>query len=169
MFCNCGPLLWNTYERVHSPPCSNINIYCINYTTTRTAPRPWFSITIPIPPPFSFSTVLANPEEEVPYPKNANGLPVNDRDGVIVTESRSIFISNLDHSTSYDELNKLAQTSGNPIALHLLTRKSKVTGATITFATEREALLSIEVLNEKELRGRKIRVRPDKNSTVILK
>ena len=106
------------------------------------------------------------------YAPNAHQLPVNVTNGVVQTEQRSIHISNLPYSVSEDELKRLinrkVRAVPETVSLHVdhSTGKSKGSGVA-GFSTAEEARNAVNVLDKYTLKGKRLRVRPDKNATPI--
>jgi len=112
------------------------------------------------------------PQSTAVYAPNAHQLPVNVTNGVVQTEQRSIHISNLPYSVTEEELkrfiNRKVRAEPETVSLHVdhSTGKSKGSGVA-GFSTAEEAKTAINVLDKYTLKGKKLRVRPDKNATPI--
>lgn len=103
------------------------------------------------------------------YAANNNGMPVNVRDGAVLTESRGIFIQNLSYKASSDELRNLLYTVGRPIECKVHRDRSGVSKgvATAKFASVHEAQVAVTQLNSIQHRGMTLKVRLDQDTTVV--
>jgi hypothetical protein len=118
------------------------------------------------------TTQTQQPQSLQLYASNTYGLPVNVSDGAVQTEQRSIHIANLPFSVDEEELrcliNRMVQVTPETVYLHVdySTGKSKGSGVA-SFSNAEEARDAIKILNNYSLKGKKLRVRPDKNATAV--
>ena len=103
------------------------------------------------------------------YSASNSGMPVNIRDGAVLTESRGIFIQNLSYKVSSDELKNLLYTVGRPVDCKVHQDRSGVSKgvATAKFASTHEAQFAVTHLNRKPHRGMTLKVRLDQDTTVV--
>lgn len=103
------------------------------------------------------------------YSTSNSGMPVNIRDGAILTESRGIFIQNLSYKVESDELKTLLYTVGRPVDCKVHRDRSGVSKgvATAKCASTHEAQLAVTHLNRKPHRDMILKVRLDQDTTVV--
>jgi hypothetical protein len=103
------------------------------------------------------------------YSASNSGMPVNIRDGAVLTESRGIFIQNLSYKVGSDELKSILYTVGRPVGCKVHRHRSGVSKgvATAEFASTHEAQLAVTHLNRKQHEGMTLKVRLDQNKTVV--
>ncbi|KAL1656867.1 hypothetical protein SLS61_000663 [Didymella pomorum] len=103
------------------------------------------------------------------YSASNSGMPVNIRDGAVLTESRGIFIQNLSYKVGSDELKNLLYTVGRPVDCKVHRDRSGISKgvATAKFASTHEAQLAVTHLNRKPHRGMTLKVRLDQDTTVV--
>lgn len=133
--------------------------------------QPHQSYTIPsIYPMPTPSAQLISMQKPI-YSASTNGLPVNVRDGAILTEARGIFISGLNYKVSLADLMALVQTVGRPIEAPKMQRDSSSGAfkgvATAKFSSKEEAQYAATHLNCKTHMGKTLSVRMDVDATVV--
>lgn len=96
-------------------------------------------------------------------------MPVNIRDGAVLTEARGIFIQNLSYKVGSDELKNLLYSVGRPVDCKVHRDRSGVSKgvATAKFSSTHEAQLAVTHLNRKPHRGMTLKVRLDQDTTVV--
>ena len=113
----------------------------------------------------------ALPPQQI-YATNAYGFPVNVSDGAVQTEQRSIHIGNFPNSMGEGKLrcfiDRKARVTPETVYLHTehSTGKSRTSGVA-SFSSEEVAKNAIKVLPNYSLKGKKLRVRSDKNATAV--
>jgi hypothetical protein len=129
--------------------------------TTSYAIRPTYRPQSPLVP-----LVISQPPV---YTASNSGMPVNIRDGAMLTEACGIFIQNLSYKVELDELKNLLCTVGQPIDCKVHKHRSGVSKgiATGKFASTHEAQLAVAHLNFKLHIGRTLKVHLDHDTTVI--
>lgn len=139
------------------PGCS----YPIYPTTTSYAIQPVYATQVSQTPP-----IVAQPPV---YSASSSGMPVNIRDGAMLTEARGIFIQNLSYKVGSEELKNLLYTVGRPVDCKVHRDRSGVSKgvATAKFASTHEAQLAVTHLNRKPHRGMTLKVRLDQDTTVV--
>lgn len=103
------------------------------------------------------------------YSASNTGVPVNIRDGAMLTEARGIFIQNLSYKVGSDELKHLLYTVGRPVECKVHRDRSGVSKgvATAKFASTHEAQLAVTHLNRRPHRGMTLKVRLDQDTTIV--
>jgi RNA recognition motif-containing protein len=96
-------------------------------------------------------------------------MPVNIRDGAILTEARGVFIQNLSYKVGSEELKALLQTAGRPLDCKIHRDRTGVSKgvATAKFASSHEAQFAVSHLNKKSYGGMILKVRLDQDTTVV--
>lgn len=188
MKCNCSVHFPDLPDGAHSPGLCGIDIGRVNqlggkpYAAPPTQymavqpgyPYPTYSSTapsFPMPPVYAAHASLISPVVIQPavYSASSSGMPVNIRDGAMLTESRGIFIQNLSYKVGSDELKNLLYTVGRPVDCKVHRDRSGVSKgvATAKFASTHEAQLAVTHLNRKPHRGMTLKVRLDQDTTVV--
>jgi hypothetical protein len=140
-----------------------------HYVSPQTYPK-WHASTSVYP----FHSVVypgySQPTHAPVYSSNPSGMPVNVRQGAILTEARGIFIQNLNYKCSSSDLQSLLLTVGQPVNCHLMrdprTNTFKGT-ATAAFASKEQAQYAATYLNRREHMGMTLTVRMDKETTPV--
>lgn len=101
------------------------------------------------------------------YVSNTNGLPVNLTNGIVVTESRGIFIGNLSYNVKWQDLRKFLQQAGHVVKCEVpQMANGKGRGhATALFMYATEAQRACDLFDGVTFLGRPMRVRIDKIAT----
>lgn len=187
MKCNCSVHFPGLLEGAHSPGLCGIDIGRVNQLGSKSysvAPAPYVPVQpgYPYPvyssaPSYAIQPVYSTPAPQMlpvvtqpmVYAANNNGMPVNVRDGAVLTESRGIFIQNLSFKASSDELRNLLYTVGRPIECKVHRDRAGVSKgvATAKFASVHEAQLAVAQLNSIQHRGMTLKVRLDQDTTVV--
>lgn len=131
------------------------------YPTTSDTIQPIYATQAPLLPP-----VMVQPPV---YAASNSGMPVNIRDGTMLTEARGIFIQNLSYKVGSDELKNLLYTVGRPVDCKVHRDRSGVSKgvATAKFASTHEAQLAVTHLNRKPHRGMTLKARLDQDTTLV--
>lgn len=107
-----------------------------------------------------------------PYPTyttGTTGLPTNTTRGIVRTEVRGIFVSGLDFKARQKDIEKHFRQAGEIVKIELQkdsAGKSKG-NATILYTTAEDAQEAIEMFDRKKFMSMQLRVRPDREATVI--
>lgn len=188
MKCNCSVQFPGVADGHHSAGLCGIDIGRVNqlggkpYTTA--APTQYVAVqpgySYPVYPPTTsytiqpvFTThmpqVIPSMAQAPVYSASNSGMPVNIRDGAMLTEARGIFIQNLSYKVNSDELKDLLYTVGRPVDCKVHRDRSGVSKgvATAKFASTHEAQLAVTHLNRKTHRGMTLKVRLDQDTTVV--
>ncbi|KAF9698744.1 hypothetical protein EKO04_003248 [Ascochyta lentis] len=188
MKCNCSTHFPDLPEGAHSPGLCGIDIGRVNQlggksyaapptqympvqpgyayaaypTTTTYAIQPLYATQAPPPVPSVMHQLPV-------YSASNSGMPVNIRDGAILTEARGIFIQNLSYKVGSTELKNLLYSVGRPIDCKVHRDRAGVSKgvATAKFASTHEAQLAVTHLNRKPHRGMTLKVRLDQDTTVV--
>ncbi|KAF2756338.1 hypothetical protein EJ05DRAFT_501844 [Pseudovirgaria hyperparasitica] len=120
---------------------------------------------------YSMQSVMAyaTPQYQyIPQPP-VQQMRINANGGTVPMEARGIFISNIDQSTTQEQLEAfLRERNARPISVRLPRDRKRARGhATVLFDTGMEAQNAMIVLDGQTLQGKKIRVRMDQNATVV--
>jgi hypothetical protein len=112
----------------------------------------------------------AMPVQQPMYSANSYGIPVNVREGAVLTEARGIFIQNLSFKCTPSDLYQLLLTVGHPVDQRLI--KDPRTGvfkgaATAIFGTQEQAQHAAYYLHGVKHMGMTLSVRMDKETTAI--
>ncbi|KAF1913714.1 hypothetical protein BDU57DRAFT_319571 [Ampelomyces quisqualis] len=183
--CNCSSLFPEVSEGAHSVGRCGIDIGRVSHLTGGGKPghavstpqympsQPMHGYVYPtsqaysVPSPYPSYTPLT----QMPvYSTNSYGLPVNVRNGAVLTEARGIFIQNLDYKCTMSDLYSLLLTVGQPVDYRLLrdSRTGVFKGsATATFGSQDQAKRAAYCLDRVEHMGMKISVRMDKQTTAV--
>lgn len=186
MKCNCS-VHFQLPEGAHSPGLCGIDIGRVNQLGNKSYGMPQAQY-MPVQPGYSYPTyssttsyaiqpvysthappmvpVVAQPPL---YSASNSGMPVNIRDGAILTEARGIFIQNLSYKVGSDELKNLLFTVGRPVDCKVHRDRSGVSKgvATAKFGSTHEAQLAVAHLNCKPHRGMTLKVRLDQDTTAV--
>ncbi len=120
------------------------------------------------------ANALATPAQRSAHPlycAGSDGTPVNTSWGVVQTEARGIFISDLNYSTTRSDLEKLLRKAGNPTKceIHPKGRNGKLGGtATAQFASGNEALRAVRKFDQAIFMDRCLTVRLDRNTDAMV-
>lgn len=187
MKCNCSVHFPELPEGTHSPGLCGIDIGRVNLLSGKSYAAPPAQY-IPSQPSYAFAAypsttsyamqpVYAAQAPSLPpvmsqlpvYSASSNGMPVNIRDGAMLTEARGIFIQNLSYKVGSDELNNLLCTVGRPVECKVHRDRAGVSKgvATAKFASTQEAHLAVAHLNRKPHRGMTLKVRLDQDTTIV--
>lgn len=186
MKCNCSVHFPNVAEGLHSAALCGIDIGRVDqlggkpYTlpaqympnpigypcsicpaTTSYAVQPVYATQVPQIPPMM---------AQAPVDSASNsGMPVNIRNGAILTEARGIFIQNLSYKVDSEELKNLLFTVGQPVECEVHRDRAGVSKgrATATFASAHEAQLAAIRLDGISYRSMVLKVRLDRDTTVV--
>jgi RNA recognition motif-containing protein len=119
--------------------------------------------------PVSYAS-YAPPTQAPVYSTNSYGMPVNVRNGAVLTEARGIFIQNLNFKCSLSDLHSLLLTVGQPVDYRLIRdpRTGTFKGhATAAFGSQEQAQRAAYYLNRVEHMGMTLTVRMDKETTAV--
>ena len=185
--CNCSAHFAELPEGAHSPGLCGIDIGRVNQLGGKSyAALP--SQYMPVQPGYAYAAyppittytiqpVYATQISPIPpvatqppvYSASNSGIPVNIREGAMLTEARGIFIQNLSYKVGSDELKNLLCTVGRPVDCKVHRDRSGVSKgvATAKFASMHEAQLAVTHLNRKPHRGMTLKVRLDQDTTVV--
>lgn len=187
MECNCSVHFLDLPEGDHSPGLCGIDIGRVNQLGGQPYAVPPTQY-MPVQPGYPYSTYSSTTSYPVPpvyatqapmmpqivaqppvYSASNNGMPVNIRDGAMLTEARGIFIQNLSYKVGSDELKSLLYSVGRPVDCKVHRDRSGVSKgvATAKFASTHEAQLAVTHLNRKSHRGMTLKVRLDQATTVV--
>lgn len=130
-------------------------------TTTSYTMQPVYATQVPPMPP-----MMAQPPV---YSASNSGMPVNIRDGAMLTEARGIFIQNLSYRVGSEELKALLYSVGRPVDCKVHRDRSGVSKgvATAKFTSTHEAQVAVAHLNRTPHRGMILKVRLDQDITVV--
>ncbi|KAF1933983.1 uncharacterized protein M421DRAFT_388398 [Didymella exigua CBS 183.55] len=187
MKCNCSVHFPEVAENDHSAGLCGIDIGRVNqlggkpYTAAPAqymAVQPGYSYPVfPATTSYAIEPVYATQVPQIlpmmaqspVYSASNSGMPVNIRDGAMLTEARGIFIQNLSYKVGSDELRNLLYTVGRPVYCKVHRDRSGVSKgvATAKFASTHEAQLAVTHLNRKPHRGMALKVRLDQDTTVV--
>ncbi|KAF3045442.1 hypothetical protein E8E12_004588 [Didymella heteroderae] len=187
MKCNCSVHFPEVAEGHHSAGLCGIDIGRVNQLGGKPyapAPAQYMAVqpgyTYPVYPTttsYIIQPVYATQGPQLPqmmaqppvYSASNSGMPVNVRDGAMLTESRGIFIQNLSYKVGSDELKNLLYTVGRPVDCKVHRDRSGVSKgvATARFASTHEAQLAVTHLNRRPHRGMTLKVRLDQDTTVV--
>lgn len=188
MKCNCSVHFPDLPDGSHSPSLCGIDIGRVNqlggkpcaapptqYMAVQPGcPYPTYSSAGPYPIHSMYAThaPLMSPvvmQQPPVYSASSSGMPVNIRDGAMLTEARGIFIQNLSYKVGSDELKNLLFSVGRPVDCKVHRDRSGVSKgvATAKFASTHEAQLAVTHLNRKPLRGMALKVRLDQDTTIV--
>lgn len=187
MRCNCSVHFSELPDGAHSPGLCGIDIGRVNQlggkshvapptqyipvqsgyaypayaSTTSYAMQPLYTTQVP-------SMLPIVPQPPV-YSASNSGMPVNIRDGAMLTEARGIFIQNLSYKVGSDELKNLLYAVGRPVECKVHRDRSGISKgvATAKFASTHEAQLAVTHLDRKPHKGMVLKVRLDQDTTVI--
>lgn len=102
---------------------------------------------------------------------NANyNTPINVSQGAILTEARGIFISDIKYSVTQSDILNLVSAAGpvEKCELHKDPKSGSPRGsATVTFTNRDSPNVALRMFNGKELAGRKMKIRLDKEMTIV--
>lgn len=150
-------------------------VYPTQYLATPTTlAQAYYSVPAPVPPLNMLAYPHPQPPGPVYSPAGPNGMLVNVSNGAVMTESRGIFIGNLNYQIKQHELESLIKKAvgddAKPIRCDI--NKDARTGrpkgsATALFASKEQAQLAIQKLNGKRHMGLKLICRPDKTTTTL--
>lgn len=143
------PLVYSPYQ---APPAQNM----------------YRAHTYPAPVPVYQSSTYTVPQY-MPQYTSSTGLPANGKEGIVLTESRGVVLTNLSCNTTYDQLDGLLFQIRQPLERNLHTdnrAKNRRGHATAQYACERHAREVVARLNNTEFLGRIISVRLDTDTVV---
>ncbi|KAL5118370.1 hypothetical protein ACEQ8H_003719 [Pleosporales sp. CAS-2024a] len=184
--CNCSTLFSEVSAGSHSPEQCGIDLGRVNHLRggAKTAypmvatqyPHGQLMYAYGYPPVQTYSIPAMHPGYALPttqmpvYSANSFGMPVNVRNGAILTEARGIFIQNLSYKCQLSDLHSLLLTVGQPVEYKML--RDHRTGAfkglaTATFGSQDLAQRAACCLNGVEHMGMKLTVRMDKETTAV--
>jgi hypothetical protein len=186
LMCNCSSLFPEVANGDHSAGRCGIDLGRLGYRTggggtpPYSTPIPQYISTQPMygyayPPaqgynvPVSYAS-YASPTQAPVYSTNSYGMPVNVRNGAVLTEARGIFIQNLNFRCSLSDLYSLLLTAGQPVDYKLIrdSRTGTFKGhATATFGSQEQAQRAAYHLNRVEHMGMTLTVRMDKETTAV--
>jgi hypothetical protein len=187
MRCNCSAHFPELPDGAHSPGLCGIDIGRVNQLGGKSYAAPSAHY-MPVQPGYAYSMypsttsyaiqpVYATHPPPMPpiipqppvYSASSSGMPVNIRDGAVLTEARGIFIQNLSYKVGSDELKNLLCTVGRPVDCKVHRDRSGVSKgvATAKFASTHEAQVAVTHLNRKPHRGMTLKVRLDQDTTVV--
>jgi hypothetical protein len=183
---NCSSVFSEVSKGDHSAGCCGIDLGRMGHRTGGGGTPPYSTSTpqymstqtlygYPYPPAQGYavpvSYVSYAPSSQAPvYSTNSYEMPVNIRNGAVLTESRGIFIQNLNFGCSLSDLHSLLRTVGQPVhyTLNCDPRTGESKGhATATFASQEQAQRAAHSLNRVEHMGRMLTVRMDKETTAV--
>ncbi|CAK3963280.1 RNA-binding domain-containing [Lecanosticta acicola] len=122
------------------------------------------------PPPMSHTSPPPLPPQAYPlYITNTTGAPVNAAHGLIQTEARGIFISNLSFKSTEGEIEQYFSKPGKIVKIDLqkdANGKSKG-NATIQYATAEAAQDAVRMYHRREFMKMVLKVRADRERTAI--
>jgi len=136
-------------------------------------PRATYGYEYPTAPAYGTPTVYGNyamPVQQPMYSVNSYGMPVNIRNGAVMTEARGIFLKNLSFKCTPSDLYQLLLTVGQPVEQKLIkdTRTGVFKGATTAvFGTQEQAQHAARYLHGVKHMGMALSVRMDKETTAI--
>jgi hypothetical protein len=183
--CNCSSMFSGVSEGCHSAELCGIDLGRVSNLTNgggqaQLVPAPQYSSSQPTygygypnsqayTVPTRFSSYV--PPAQMPvYSANSYGMPVNVRNGAVLTEARGIFIHNLSYKCTPSDLYSLLLTVGQPVDYKLLrdARTGVFKGsATAAFGSQEVALRAAHNLNSTEHMGMMLNVRMDKETTAV--
>jgi hypothetical protein len=183
--CNCSALFSEVPDGSHSAGRCGIDLGRVSNLTggaratyPTTAPQylpaqPIYGYGYPTTQSYSVPAMYPSyaPPAQVPvYSTNTYGMPVNVRNGAVLTEARGIFIQNLSYKCSLSDLYSLLLTVGQPVDYKLI--RDHRTGvfkglATATFGSQDLAQRAAYYLNRVEHMGMTLSVRMDKETTAV--
>jgi hypothetical protein len=143
------------------------------HTTSYPSSQPHYGYGYPTSQAYAVPTIYPSyaPPAQMPvYSANSYGIPVNVRNGAVLTEARGIFLQNLSYKCTISDLYSLLLTAGQPVDYKLLrdARTGVFKGsATAAFGSQELALRAAHYLNGVEHMGMKLRVRMDKETTAV--
>lgn len=187
MKCNCSAHFPELPDGAHSPGLCGIDIGRVNQLGGKSYAAPPTQY-MPVQPGYAYAAypsttsyaiqsmyttpsppMLQLVSQPPVYSASNNGMPVNIRDGAMLTEARGIFIQNLNYKVGSDELKSLLYTVGRPVDCKVHRDRSGVSKgvATAKFASPHEAQLAVAHLNRKLHKGMTLKVRLDQDTTVV--
>lgn len=183
--CNCSSMFSGVSEGCHSAGLCGIDLGRVSNLTTgsrQTQPTPTttypsssslYGYGYPTSQAYTVPNMYSSyaPPTQMPvYSANSYGMPVNVRNGAVLTEARGIFIQNLSYKCTPSDLYSLLLTVGQPVDYKLLrdARTGVFKGsATAAFGSQELALRAAHYLNCVEHMGMKLSVRMDKETTAV--
>jgi hypothetical protein len=181
--CNCSTHFPEILDGTHSPGRCGIDLGRVSqlsgraYTTPQYIPPGYPYTSYPAPQtytiPYTYAThapIMQPTSDPLPvYSASTSGMPVNIRDGAILTEARGVFIQNLSYKVGSEELKALLQTAGRPLDCKIHRDRTGVSKgvATAKFASSHEAQFAVSHLNKKSYGGMILKVRLDQDTTVV--
>jgi hypothetical protein len=184
--CNCSSVFPEVSEGAHSAGRCGIDLGRVGHQTSGGG-RPTYSTLTPQYMPaqplygYAYTTTqvynipapypsYASPAQIPLYSTNSYGMPVNIRNGAVLTEARGIFIQNLNFRCSPSDLHSLLLTVGQPVDYKLIrdSRTGTFKGhATASFGSQEQAQRAAYYLNRVEHMGMTLTVRMDKETTAV--
>lgn len=183
--CNCSTVFPGVPEGCHSAGLCGIDIGRVSTLTTggrqtQSIPtssyalsQPIYGYAYPASQAYTMPTMYSSyaPPAQMPvYSTNSYGMPVNVRNGAVLTEARGIFLQNLSYKCTPSDLYSLLLTVGQPVDYKLLrdARTGVFKGsATADFGSQELALRAAHYLHGVEHMGMKLSVRMDKETTAV--
>lgn len=183
--CNCSTQFPEVAEGTHSPTRCGIDLDRVSdlagaVRATYPASDPYYASTHPqyayaYPPPQTYASPMvyapyAHPTHMPIYTTSSSGMPINVRNGAILTEARGVFIQNLSYRCTTSDLQSLLQTVGRPVDYRFIRdqRTNAFKGvATAQFASKEEAQHAAAYLDRKEHMGMTLSVRMDKETIAV--
>ncbi|EME78010.1 uncharacterized protein MYCFIDRAFT_79248 [Pseudocercospora fijiensis CIRAD86] len=104
------------------------------------------------------------------YTTGTTGLPTNTTRGLVRTQARGIFVSGIDFKARQKDIERHFRQAGEIVKLEL--QKDASTGkskgnATILYTNAEAAQEAIEIFDRQKFMSMQLRVRPDKETTVV--
>jgi hypothetical protein len=183
--CNCSSNFPGVSEGCHSVDLCGIDIGRVSnlptgsrqtrptHTTSYPSSQPLHNYKYPTSRAYAVPTIYSSyrPPAQMPvYSANSYGIPVNVRNGAVLTEARGIFLQNLSYRCTPSDLYSLLLTVGQPVDYKLLrdARTGVFKGsATAAFGSQHLAVSAAHYLNGVEHMGMKLIVRMDKETTAV--